>query len=81
MNLPALIAEARAVREYLSSSRHLARELARTAAVGKMDRIIDTLERLAASPYASGIETALRVECGAAQPIVAVMDAVYLEAR
>ena len=83
MTLSALIAEARAVREYLltSSSGDLARELARASAIKRADRLIATLERLTASIYASGIETALRVECGDAQLIVAVMEAADLEAR
>jgi hypothetical protein len=84
MNLTDLIAEARAVRAYLfapDSTRFIQRLNDRFGAVGRMNRICATLERLAASPYAPGIDTALRMECGAAQPIVAVMDAVDLEAR
>ena len=51
MTLPALIAEARSVREYLiapDSTRFMRRVNDRFGAVGRMNRLIATLERLAA---------------------------------
>ena len=88
MTLPALISEARAVREYLiqspcnpDSESFTRRMLDRSAAIKRADRIIDDWERLAASPYASYVNAALRTECGVAQPIVSVMDTVDPEAR
>ena len=78
MTLLALIAEARAVREYLL---YASQDPGYPPWEASQDRIIATLERLADSPYAPGIETALRTECGVAQPIVSVMDTVDPEAR
>ena len=84
MTLSSLIAEARAVRSGLIDSYPQAfgdKVLVRSAAVGAMDRIIYTLNKLAASPYASGIETALRVECGGVATLEEYEAEVHMVAR
>ena len=75
MTLLALIAEARGVREYLRCPEcedFDAHVMALRITRDRADRIIATLESLAASPYASGIETALRVEYAMADNLAAI---------